>query len=224
MPIVVHSQILLVHAAAVAVGLATKRGALLAGIPQSLRAGLDDAQDPAARLLTDLDGLNDLGRLPDGSLPLQIWLENALALCGSRSEAGVFREVLALVRPPGGGATPSPSGGMASAPTATGGSTFNFQIHGSTIASLAVGDGGAHANGRVDLRQEVEQRAVPTSITASGRGGPRPLVVLGPHVVAEGERVAVAGNVWAVRLYRFLVGDQSDLAHVADAGFELLPG
>lgn len=104
-PVVGHSQILRVHAAAIATGLAAKRDALLAGLSRRLVADLRSDSSPDAQLLGDLDHLNDCGRLPDGSIPLQTWLENAVALCAPRAEVEVFREVLALVQASGGAAT-----------------------------------------------------------------------------------------------------------------------
>lgn len=93
MPVVPHSQILRLHAAAVAVGLTTSRDQLLAGLPQGLVAAFPSAANASAQILSDLDRLNDLGQLPDGSVPLRTWLENALALHGLHTQAAVFREV-----------------------------------------------------------------------------------------------------------------------------------
>ncbi len=145
MPVVSHSQILRVHAAAVAVGLTATRNELLAGIPQSLVAPFPTAANASAQLLGDLDRLNDLGGLPDGSVPLRTWLQNALALSGPRSGAEVFREVLALAQAPAPASTASSSPETGSAP---GGSTFHIKLQGSTIGGLAFGDG-ATASGAV---------------------------------------------------------------------------
>jgi CheY-like chemotaxis protein len=93
-PIVDHQMILRVHAAAVAVRLDSSRSALLSGLPADLAAGLPPAPTPAAQLLSDLHQLNDTGRLPDGAVPLQTWLSNAIALCGSLVKADVFRQAL----------------------------------------------------------------------------------------------------------------------------------
>ena len=45
---------------------------------------------------SDLDCLNQLGRLPGGSVPLLTWLANALALSGQCAEAEVSQQVLDL--------------------------------------------------------------------------------------------------------------------------------
>jgi signal transduction histidine kinase len=93
-PVVDHHQILRVHVAAVAVRLDSSRSALLSGLPADLVASLPTAPTPAAQLLSDLHRLNDTGRLPDGAVPLQTWLSNAIALSGSLVKADVFRQAL----------------------------------------------------------------------------------------------------------------------------------
>jgi hypothetical protein len=97
-PVVIHSQILRVHGAAVAAGLATSRSALLAGLPQSLVVGLSTAANPGAQVLNDLDQINESGRLADGTVPLQTWLSNAVALSGPRAETTIFQQVLELAK------------------------------------------------------------------------------------------------------------------------------
>ena len=89
-----HRDVLRIHAAAVQAGLANQRAALLTGLPREITSGLPSAADPSAQLLLDLDSLNVI-HLRDGSAPLSIWLENAVALCGARMEADVFRAALA---------------------------------------------------------------------------------------------------------------------------------
>ena len=42
--------------------------------------------------------------------------------------------------------------------------------------------------------------------------------LLGPHLIAEGERVAATGSIWTIHLYRFLLGDASVLSQISDAG------
>lgn len=92
-----HETLLGVHAAAVRAGLNQVRGALLGGIDSALVAGFPGSSTPASQQLTDLDDLNKLGRVPDGSVPLATWLTNALALVGPRREAGVFQDALAAL-------------------------------------------------------------------------------------------------------------------------------
>lgn len=75
----------------------------------------------------------------------------------------------------------------------------------------------------VDTRQVVEQPA-PSTTAALVRSVSRPLVVLGPQIVAEGGRVAVAGNVWTLHLHRFVMGDETALGTVADANVPCLLG
>ena len=93
MGILKHDQILELHAAAVT-SLAESREALLSGIPAAFVASLPGASSPADRILRDLGALNDVGELADGTVPLALWLRNALALAGGRMEAAVFRQAL----------------------------------------------------------------------------------------------------------------------------------
>ncbi len=162
-----HTSIAELHVAAIHAGLVNSRGALLAGIHPSLIAGFPTAPAPSSQLLEDLTVLNQIERLSDGTVPLSIWLKNALLLAGPRVEAEVFKRALAAL--------------------------------GEALAAL--GEKGTGATGKS-----------------------RPLVVLGPHIVAEGERVAVSGTTWTVRLYRFLLGDEAALTHIADSSAEYLAG
>ena len=93
MPLIVHSQILRIHAAAVTAGLASNRDALLAGVPHALRTSIPTATSPSAQLLTDLDSLNRVAPVRGEVAPLQTWLLNATALTQERAEFRVFREV-----------------------------------------------------------------------------------------------------------------------------------
>ncbi|MFO0589063.1 MAG: hypothetical protein U0441_16045 [Polyangiaceae bacterium] len=90
-----------VHSAAVE-ALLHSRKALLAGIPKRLVGQLSDASAPAEQLLLDLNKLDEMGRLPDGSVPLERWLRNAWLVTVGKPEAQVFRRALeALVGPKG---------------------------------------------------------------------------------------------------------------------------
>lgn len=81
-----------VHAASVSAGL--HRDSLLRGISPSFVASLSNAPNPTSQLLGDITELNRVGQLVDGTVPLQIWLENAEALSGLRDEAGTFRRAI----------------------------------------------------------------------------------------------------------------------------------
>lgn len=48
------------------------------------------------------------------------------------------------------------------------------------------------------------------------RTGQASLIVLGPGVVAEGQRVAVSQDLWELRIDRFLLGDDAALSRVGD--------
>lgn len=92
MVVLVHKEILSLHQAAVASGLSGVRDTLLVGLDSAFVAGLPTTADPSSQLLSDL-GVLSRARLADGSMPLEVWLENALALAGPRIEADVFRTI-----------------------------------------------------------------------------------------------------------------------------------
>lgn len=81
------------HAAALSADLVESRVALLAGIDGGFVAGLPLAPNPGAQLLVDLDALNKAGALADGTVPLQIWLDNAAHLAAARGEAAIFARI-----------------------------------------------------------------------------------------------------------------------------------
>src|SRR5688572_21978421 len=89
-----HARILELHAAAVSAHLMGSRDALLAGLGPAFVAGLPHARSPAEQILQDLDALNSVGALTDGTVPLAVWLGNAVALAGAREESAVFRRAL----------------------------------------------------------------------------------------------------------------------------------
>src|SRR6185503_15390510 len=95
--------ILEIHEAAVGLGL--HRPTLLRGIDPAFVAGLAEVPNLASQLLSDLSELNRVERLRDQTVPLAQWLENALAVAGSRAESAVFR--LALESLPNTAAAPS---------------------------------------------------------------------------------------------------------------------
>lgn len=92
-------DILRIHDAAVQVGLAHERVALLGGLPHALTSAIPSAPDPSGQLLVDLHCLNALQELPGGDVPLRVWLTNAVALCGPREEARVFRDAMERASP-----------------------------------------------------------------------------------------------------------------------------
>lgn len=103
MPLLDPTVIRELYAAAVSTGLVGARVALLSGIDRGFVAGLPTAPSPAAQLLVDLNELNDLGALDDGTVPLHTWLAGAAQLAGVRREAALFkhhRDRLAPAAPP----------------------------------------------------------------------------------------------------------------------------
>lgn len=97
MPILKQAEILELHKAALAANLARSRTALLASIAPAFVQGLDDAPNATAQLLQDLNALNDVGTLADGSRPLAVWLRNAETLAGARVEVEVFIRLRVVV-------------------------------------------------------------------------------------------------------------------------------
>lgn len=93
MAILPHDQILRLHAAIVAAGLADHRSVLLGGIELPVVASLLHAKDPSSQSLSDLLQLNALKT----SAPLRTLLKNAVALAAPKEEAEVFSRALQLV-------------------------------------------------------------------------------------------------------------------------------
>jgi nucleoside phosphorylase len=83
-----HATLRELHAAALSTNLS--RSAVLAGINPGFVASLPSEPSPSSQVLQDLNRLNDAGTLGDGSVPLRIWLDNALTLSAPRREAIVF--------------------------------------------------------------------------------------------------------------------------------------
>lgn len=94
--------------AALALGFASERKALLAGLHPGFVASLPVSPSPSSQLLTDLHELNRTGPLVDDTVPLAAWLGNALSLIGPRREGELFERLLARVS---GGKKPQPAGG-----------------------------------------------------------------------------------------------------------------
>ncbi|MEP7126787.1 MAG: hypothetical protein ABJE95_38005 [Byssovorax sp.] len=81
------------HAAVLSAGLVRSRDALLTGIDSVFVGGLDSARNPADQILFDLEALNKAGELADETVPLRIWLANAVQLAGPRREAAIFARI-----------------------------------------------------------------------------------------------------------------------------------
>ncbi len=94
-----------------------------------------------------------------------------------------------------------------------GGSTYYVNLQGAIVGGLALGDGATN-NARVELRQTID--AMPPAGEEREGDAPAPLVILGHQIVAEGRRIAAAGNRWTLQLSRFLIGDESALCRFAE--------
>ncbi|KQX50792.1 MULTISPECIES: trypsin-like peptidase domain-containing protein [unclassified Streptomyces] len=83
-PFLPQSELVRVRNAATEAGLADRdlRPALLKGIPGSFTATLEPLADPRDQIHADLNAMNQVERLIDGLVPLEIWLHNAIE--GSR--------------------------------------------------------------------------------------------------------------------------------------------
>jgi endonuclease G len=85
----------------------TTRNALLATLPTSLRGLLPGGNPPYAISLTlDLDYLNGIERLTNGSVPLKRFLERAVELTTGIEDADVLRQALADIEASTSGAPP----------------------------------------------------------------------------------------------------------------------
>src|SRR5262249_54023863 len=94
MGILPHAELVKLHGAIVSAGLVESRDALLTGIDTSFVATLPRDATPSAQILRDIGILNNAGTLTDGTLPLSIWLLNAVALVGGRAESEIFRAAI----------------------------------------------------------------------------------------------------------------------------------
>jgi hypothetical protein len=70
------------------------RNSLLSAFQPKLRSMLPTIEDPASQLLSDLNHLNKMPRLADGTDPLRTWLETAELLRGEFEAAKIFRIAL----------------------------------------------------------------------------------------------------------------------------------
>jgi len=70
------------------------REALLSGIEPLFRSSIPAASTPGQQVFVDVHHMRQAGTLADGSVPLRVWLENAVVLSRPRSESTVFQRVL----------------------------------------------------------------------------------------------------------------------------------
>jgi SAM-dependent methyltransferase len=94
MSILIPDDIHKLLAAVTSADLSNSRGALLVGIPHELVVSLATETKPRDQILRDLDTLNTVNALADGSVPILRWLMNAAELAGPRSEAAIFKGFL----------------------------------------------------------------------------------------------------------------------------------
>lgn len=82
----------------VVVNLGLERVSLLQGLPRSYEASLPRATTLSAQYLLDLNNMNRVPRLNDGSCPLEIWLNNAKLLANPLPQEAVLETFLEMVR------------------------------------------------------------------------------------------------------------------------------
>lgn len=82
-----QESLVLLHRAIMLCDLSGSRVALLGGLDPGFRAGLPLAASPSEQILVDLHTLNGVQQLSDGTIPLLVWAQNALALSASRRES-----------------------------------------------------------------------------------------------------------------------------------------
>ncbi len=93
-----HDQILTLHAAIMSAGMSEMRSGLSTHIDPGFFASIRLAATPTEQVLNDLSAMNVAVSLADGSVPLETWLGNAIALAGGRNEAHTFSQMLEQVR------------------------------------------------------------------------------------------------------------------------------
>lgn len=94
MGLIDRSLLLEISRVAIELGLDQNREGLLGGIDRAYTSTLSIAAAPAAQLLSDLTALDDAERLQDGSIPLRLWLENAIFLAAMRGQTELFQRGL----------------------------------------------------------------------------------------------------------------------------------
>lgn len=95
-PYLTDAELLRVQSAAVEAGLADAelRPKLFAGTTRHFRAGLPLHKTPFEQIRSDLRTLNRVERLIDGTVPLEVWLRNALTLTTRPGPVAVFQRAL----------------------------------------------------------------------------------------------------------------------------------
>ncbi|HLM74909.1 MAG TPA: hypothetical protein VK459_19505, partial [Polyangiaceae bacterium] len=91
-------EILKLHRVALSFHLEDARDALLEGIDPAVVSELPKGLAPSDQILSDLTELNRIGRLDDGSIPLEIWILNAVSLVPRAAAAAFFEALNALPR------------------------------------------------------------------------------------------------------------------------------
>lgn len=76
------------------------RGLLMNGVNHQYREGLTRYDADQRQLMGDLNSLNSVERLDDGSVPLKDWLKNAQEQFEPRLQAKVFAQILQSLSPP----------------------------------------------------------------------------------------------------------------------------
>jgi hypothetical protein len=98
-----HEKIQELHASTIAARLS--RDALLSGLDRRLVAQLPRFNNESQQILSDLHELNRIDRLADGSMPLVLWLQTAVALAGPRREGADFEKTLRVLQNAAGAGT-----------------------------------------------------------------------------------------------------------------------
>jgi hypothetical protein len=93
MAILSQEDVMKIYAVIVETGFYRYRDVLLAGIDQKFVASLALVAAPGPQILMDLNALNAVEGLDDGSVPLIIWLRNAWLLVLPERQSAVFYEM-----------------------------------------------------------------------------------------------------------------------------------
>ncbi|MFO0759755.1 MAG: effector-associated domain EAD1-containing protein [Byssovorax sp.] len=85
------------HAAAIRGGLVNARGTLFGGISPGFMNSLPMQSTLSSQLLSDLHELNRVEKLLDGTVPLAVWLSNAITLLDIHPDSLVFQDASQLI-------------------------------------------------------------------------------------------------------------------------------
>jgi endonuclease G, mitochondrial len=96
MSLLPHDRILEIANAFLALDLGANqvRPVLLLGLPTHFKGLLQDNLPPKPQVLNDLGRMNQIERLADGTVPLKVWLTNAVNLAFGTEHEKVFRRAL----------------------------------------------------------------------------------------------------------------------------------